>query len=77
MPIYEYTCPRCEEDFELLVRGEERPACPTCGGEKLAKRFSVPAAHTAGGPLPISGPASFEGGCGRPQCAMGGCQGFE
>lgn len=77
MPIYEYTCPACEADFELLVRGEERPACPTCGGEELAKRFSVPAAHMGAGQLAISRSAPFEGGCGRPQCGMGGCQGLE
>lgn len=77
MPIYEYTCPRCEEDFELLVRGVEKPACPTCGSEDLAKQFSVPAAHSGTGQLPISQSAPFSGGCGRPQCGMGGCQGLE
>lgn len=76
MPIYEYTCPRCDEDFELLVRGEERPACPTCGGEELAKRFSVPAAHSAGGQFSPSPLLPMAGGCGRPQCGQGGCQGL-
>jgi putative FmdB family regulatory protein len=76
MPLYEYTCRSCQNDFEALVRSDETPACPSCGGEKLEKRFSVPAAHTSGGQLPISRSESF-GGCGRPQCGMGGCQGLE
>ena len=76
MPIYEYNCPRCEADFELLVRGEERPACPDCGTEELAKRFSVPAAHMASGQGSYS-PLPMMGSCGRPQCGQGGCQGLE
>ena len=35
MPIYEYTCSRCQEQFELLVRGaseaDRPPPCPGCG----------------------------------------------
>lgn len=78
MPIYEYSCEGCAHDFELLIRGDERPECPTCGGRKLTKRFSVPAAHTgASSSLPVCGPAPSPGGnCGLPQCGMGGCQGL-
>lgn len=68
MPIYEYTCQVCHHDFEALVRNGEQVACPECGGGKLAKRFSVPAAHTAGGRLPIAGES-----CGKPSCCMGQC----
>lgn len=75
MPIYEYTCEKCRVDFEFLVRGEERPACPECGGAKLTKRFSVPAAHTSGSStLPVCEPVPRGGNCGLPQCGMGGCQ---
>jgi len=31
MPIYEYHCPACEADFELLVRSDTVPRCPQCG----------------------------------------------
>ena len=74
MPIYEYTCGDCEGEFELLIRGGDQPACPDCGGRQLQKRLSVPAAHSAGtSQLPIcEGPVG--GGCGLPQCGMGGCQ---
>jgi putative FmdB family regulatory protein len=68
MPIYEYTCQGCQHDFEALVRGGERVECPDCGSTKLEKRFSVPAAHTSGGNLPIAGES-----CGKPSCCMGRC----
>ena len=56
MPIYEYQCEDCSrDDIELLVRANETPECPKCGSTKLAKKFSVPAAHSgkAGGGLPV------------------------
>lgn len=73
MPIYEYRCQKCHAEFELLVRGSEKPECPQCESVKLERRLSVVAAPgSAGGdPLPMSG-----GMCGRPQCGMGGCQGL-
>jgi putative FmdB family regulatory protein len=69
MPIYEYHCPTCEHEFELLMRGEEVAACPTCGNQQLEREFSIPAAHVANGQLPIA----QGGGCGLPQCGMGRC----
>ncbi|MEW6356231.1 MAG: zinc ribbon domain-containing protein [Planctomycetota bacterium] len=41
MPIYEYRCAACEEEFEFLHRGRERAICPACGSKKLSKRLSV------------------------------------
>jgi putative FmdB family regulatory protein len=73
MPIYEYHCQRCSSEFELLVRSDEQPSCPECGGRKLEKLLSVPAAHSASSrSLPIC-EAPRGGGCGLPQCGMGGC----
>ncbi len=75
MPLYEYVCDQCQHEFEALVRGDEQPGCPSCGGARLAKRFSVPAAHTGGSrDLPICEAPRPQGGCGLPQCGMGGCQ---
>jgi putative FmdB family regulatory protein len=70
MPIYEYTCEKCDSTFELLLRGDDQPACPHCGGRQLAKLLSVPAAHSQGsGNLPMyDGPPCGMGGCGRPEC---------
>lgn len=77
MPLYEYTCDTCQSQFEALVRGEERPACPECGGTKLEKLLSVPAAHVSGGKsaLPIC-EVPRTGGCGAPICGQHGCQGL-
>ena len=78
MPIYEYTCDACHVDFEMLVRGDEQPACPTCGSAKLAKQFSVPAAHVSGAAhLPVCSTPLPAGGCGLPQCGAGRCGGME
>jgi putative FmdB family regulatory protein len=62
MPIYEYTCKDCGSDFELLIRGAEKPVCPSCGKTHLAKSFSVPAAHSAS--------ETKELPCGSPGCGM-------
>jgi putative FmdB family regulatory protein len=73
VPIYEYVCQTCQLEFEQLVRGSERPVCPTCGAEELDKQFSVPAAHSSGSELPICQPRGSQG-CGLPECGTGGCQ---
>lgn len=78
MPLYEYSCMNCRDEFELLVRGGEAPACPNCGSERLERLLSVPAAHTGGsaGNLPIcEAPRPGGGGCGAPWCGQGGCGG--
>lgn len=76
MPLYEYACPHCQTQFELLLRGGEQPACPTCGTSRVEKQLSVPAAHTAGAALPMSAPPPMAGGCGKPQCGGGFCAGM-
>lgn len=41
MPIYEYTCPDCEKDFEELVFDpDEIPECPHCGGTNAQRIMS-------------------------------------
>lgn len=42
MPIYEYSCKKCSNQFELLVRGKKTPACPSCDSEDLERLLSVP-----------------------------------
>jgi len=41
MPIYEYRCKLCGNEFEKLVRGEEKVTCPNCGKGSLKRLFSV------------------------------------
>ncbi|MDA0815970.1 MAG: ThuA domain-containing protein [Planctomycetota bacterium] len=72
MPLYEYACQHCDEKFELLIRGQEKPACPHCKGKKLTRLLSVVSGHVADGSSGGGGEMP-EGGCGMPQCGMGGC----
>ena len=46
MPIYEYSCQECDDDFEELVRGEEVPVCPSCGTENIERQMSLPRVHS-------------------------------
>lgn len=41
MPIFEYVCDCCKEDFEELVQHEERVACPRCNSDSVTKQFST------------------------------------
>lgn len=41
MPIYEYICDNCRDEFEQLITGSQTPTCPKCEGEKLTKKLSV------------------------------------
>lgn len=73
MPIYEYVCNECTQEFEVLVRGSEQAMCPSCDSQKLTKLMSVPATHAtatesfAGCNMPSPQPCG-RGGCGLPQC---------
>ena len=45
MPIYEYHCAKCGQDFELMCpfsQADEPAPCPSCGaaGEKLISVFA-------------------------------------
>ncbi len=41
MPIFEYHCETCNQDFECLVFGNERPDCPKCQSPKVCKLMSA------------------------------------
>ncbi|OHB73685.1 MAG: hypothetical protein A2V70_07835 [Planctomycetes bacterium RBG_13_63_9] len=71
MPIYEYVCRDCDHEFEWLLRGKEKPACPSCGRGHLTKKFSVPAAHTA--TTPPGCPAQQTGACTASSCCGRDC----
>lgn len=76
MPIYEYQCLDCHQEFEKLVRASGPvPVCPQCGSATLQKKLSTFAAVTAGGgsqaPMPAPcqtcGMPGGPGACGMPQ----------
>ena len=74
MPLYEYACKSCANQFEALVRSSETPECPACHGTTLERRQSVFAAHAGSAPVRTSGPAGGCGSCGDPRgpgaCSM-------
>ncbi|MBO5254317.1 MAG: zinc ribbon domain-containing protein [Opitutales bacterium] len=40
MPIFEYRCKKCNEVFEILIRSNEKPVCPSCKSKRLEKLIS-------------------------------------
>lgn len=46
MPIYEYKCRSCGNEFEKIVRLGETPNCPSCQGAELERQFSAPGIST-------------------------------
>ena len=72
MPIYEYMCSACGHEFEALLYGSERAACPKCASDELEKRFSAFAAH--GESRSETLPPGACGSCGDPRgpgaCAL-------
>ncbi|MDH4229135.1 MAG: zinc ribbon domain-containing protein [Nitrospirota bacterium] len=78
MPLYEYRCEPCGDEFTLLQPMSVRPGdttCPACGGREVARRMSVFAPSVPSGPASAQGGCGPMGGCGIPQsgCGSGGC----
>ena len=62
MPLFQYACEECGQTHELLIRGNEKPACPNCGSERLTRQMSAFAAVSSGSKSDAPGPPM--GGCG-------------
>ena len=53
MPIYEFRCPRCQEDLEIFSTVEKHgtEVCPLCGQGELVRAFrTAPYVSTVGCP---------------------------
>ena len=74
MPIFEYVCRECENQFELLVQGTTKIECPSCQSDALDKQLSVFAAATKSGDSNQAIPMGSCGSCGYPRgpgaCSM-------
>ncbi|MFH1132223.1 MAG: zinc ribbon domain-containing protein [Pseudomonadota bacterium] len=69
MPIYEFICSKCKNEFEELVfNSSEKVSCPKCGSIKVKKEMSV-FSYSSGGKFSSSAGDS----CGS--CSKGSCSG--
>jgi putative FmdB family regulatory protein len=50
MPLYEFECQDCNENFEKLMRitGVQQAICPKCGSVRTLKKISAVAANIKG-----------------------------
>ena len=50
VPIYEFVCQKCENEFEKVVSFSETtmPACPACTSDEVQRQMGVPAIHFKG-----------------------------
>jgi putative FmdB family regulatory protein len=66
MPIYEYLCKKCKEDFSVYqsIQGSEKGAtCPRCGAKEVKKKISGFSCGTVGGgPTPTGSTGGYGGG---------------
>ena len=72
MPIYEFTCNKCKENFEeLIYRSDEKVICPKCKGENIEKLISKSRHLTSNSSAPIGSSNTSSSGCSS--CAGGNC----
>ena len=57
MPIYEYVCEKCQQEFEEIVLGDEAIICPACGSSETSKLISRGNFRT-GGPIVMGSPSA-------------------
>lgn len=76
MPIYEYHCEHCDQDFECLVMGSDKPECPHCSSHEVQRLLSACGFVSKGGggeTVKASAGASACSGCSATSCAT--CRG--
>ncbi len=74
MPIFEYQCNACGDEFEELVFDrDECPPCPKCGSEETGKLMSAVRSRTGGGAPESAGEAEAPAAAASSGCA--GCSG--
>ena len=75
MPIYEYTCQKCDKKFETLILGNDIPKCPGCGTLSVKRRMSACGFVSKGGggeTVSSSAGASSCAGCSSSNCSSCG-----
>jgi len=65
MPIYEYTCMKCNKDFSVLQKigsTEKDTLCPDCGSSNIKKKISAFCCSQVGSAPTSSASPRFTGG---------------
>lgn len=68
MPLFEFQCTDCKDDFEELVRSTAAVSevkCPRCGSQHVKRKLSVFASKVSGGGGLSAAPAASS-------CSTGG-----
>ena len=65
MPIFEYICGQCRHQFEAIVLGSKKAACPKCESKRLKQQLSSFA--VGGEQSRASSPADACGTCDDPR----------
>jgi putative FmdB family regulatory protein len=68
MPIFEYRCEKCGNEFELIVFRDELVECPACGDKSPTKKMS-----TFGFSVGYKFKSSSAGGSGCAGCHSSDC----
>lgn len=63
MPIFEYVCQQCNHQFEAIVLGSQKAACPKCESKRLNQQLSS---------FAVRGEKSQEAGSPRGSCGSCG-----
>ena len=64
MPIFEYVCRQCSHQFEAIVLGAQKAACPKCESKRLSQQLSS---------FAVRGEKSHEATAASPGGACGSC----
>jgi len=72
MPLFEYICQKCGEEFEeLVLNASEKVKCPKCSSSRVKKKMSV-FAHKSGENFRPSTSGSSCSTCSATSCATCG-----
>ena len=80
MPIYEYQCKKCSQEFEVLLRSGDKESsltCPKCQSKKIKRLMSSFVSNAVKSPgdylSDYGGGASSSGGSGCASCTSSNC----
>ena len=68
MPIFNYRCSDCGDEFEVLSKSDDNATkCSNCGGKNIKKTFS---SFDFNMKEPVAGGRCPTGGCSNGSCGM-------